>query len=86
MIDDPQIFFNIVFGTAGALAGFVLNSLWTAMKDLQSADLNLAEKVSRIEVLVAGSYVTRDELKDMMKTIFIKLDRIEEKLDNKADK
>jgi len=36
--------------------------------------------------LVAGSYAKRDELDKMAAAIFLKLDRIEAKLDTKADK
>ena len=44
------------------------------------------DKISDIEVLVAGSYMTRGELTEIMKTVFTKLDRIEQKLDKKADR
>ncbi len=66
--------------------GFLLNAIWTAVKDLQNADRELASKVSSIEVLVAGDYVKKDEYSAMMNAIFAKLDRIEDKLDKKADK
>jgi hypothetical protein len=46
----------------------------------------LADKVSEVEILVAGSYVKRDELSAMTNALFAKLDRIEEKLDKKVDK
>ena len=46
----------------------------------------MAKKISSIEVLVAGSYMTRNELTEIMKTVFTKLDRIEHKLDKKVDK
>ncbi len=42
--------------------------------------------MSSIEVLVAGDYVKKDEYSAMMNAIFAKLDRIEDKLDKKADK
>lgn len=57
-----------------------------ALKDLQLEDKQLAEKVSKIEVLVAGDYVKKEELSKMTDALFAKLDRIEDKLDGKVDK
>jgi len=81
-----QILFNIVLTVAAFLCGWVLNNLWKTVVDLQSADTKLAEKVSSIEVLVAGQYVKREALDKLADAIFLKLDRIENKLDGKADK
>ena len=42
--------------------------------------------MQEIEVLVVGAYVKRDELQNMAKAIFAKLDKIDLKLDRKEDK
>jgi hypothetical protein len=81
-----QQFFNWVIGALGALLGFLLNAVWQAVKDLQDADKDLTDKVSKIEVLVAGDYVKKDEFNSRIDALFGKLDRIEDKIDNKADK
>lgn len=60
--------------------------LHESVRDLQEADKRLADKVSSIEVLVAGNYVKRDDFDKSVEAIFRKLDRIEDKLDGKADK
>ena len=83
---DYQILFNIFFAAAGALAGFVLNNLWQAMKDLQTADKGLAEKVAGIEVLVAGQYVKRDTFDSKVDALFNKLDSMETKFEAKLDR
>lgn len=83
---DLQVAFNITVAIAGFLGGFVLKAVWDGLKDLRDSDTKLAEKVQTIEVLVVGQYVTWESLKDMMKPIENKLDRIMEKLDTKADK
>ena len=70
----------------GSLIGFLLNAVWQAVKDLQSADKELASKVAEIEVLVAGDYVKREEFNQTVTALFSKLDRIEDKIDKKADK
>tara|TARA_R110000744_G_scaffold21338_7_gene55379 strand:- start:1338 stop:1589 length:252 start_codon:yes stop_codon:yes gene_type:complete len=81
-----QIIINWLLGGFGTLVGFLLHVIWQAVKDLQSSDKYMAKKISSIEVLVAGSYMTRNELTEIMKTVFTKLDRIEHKLDKKVDK
>lgn len=83
---DYQVLFNISFGIAGAVVGWMLNNLRDNLKALTDADTALTVKVQAIEVLVAGQYVKREELDRLGKAIFSKLDRIEEKIDNKADK
>lgn len=81
-----QTLFNIAIAIAGGLGGWVLKTIWQELKDMQSTDARLADKVSSIEVLVAGQYVKRDDLQVLSSAIFAKLDRIEDKLDGKVDK
>lgn len=81
-----QELFNWILGGLGALLGFIVKSIWDAVKDLQASDKDLADKVSRIEVLVAGEYVKKDEFNNVMLRIFEKLDHIESKIDGKQDK
>lgn len=83
---EPQTIINSAFALIGGLGGFILNRVWEALKDLQSADKILSEKVGSIEVLVAGNYVSRDEFNKSILAVFNKLDRIEDKLDHKVDK
>ena len=84
MIDQTLI--NWILACGGALLGAMLNAIWNSVKDLQSADKALTKQVSEIEVLVAGSYVKRDDMDKLTTAIFTKLDRIEAKIDGKADK
>jgi hypothetical protein len=81
-----QTIINWLLAGFGALIGFLLNAVWQAVKDLQNADKVLAEKVGSIEVLVAGAYVKKDEFIQSINALFAKLDKIEDKLDKKADK
>lgn len=73
---DSQTLFNIAIGVASALSGWWLKTVWEAVKDLQKADKELAEKVASIEVLVAGKYITRDEFSTVVNTLFVKIDNI----------
>ena len=81
-----QTIINWLLGGFGALIGFLLNAVWQAVKDLQTADKELAVKVSEIEVLVAGAYIKKDEFLATINALFSKLDKIEDKIDRKADK
>ena len=83
---DFQIGFNITVGLAGFLGGWVLNNLRDSLKNLHDADMSLTMKVQAIEVLVAGTYVKRDDMEKMSTALFAKLDKIESKIDQKADK
>jgi len=53
---------------------------------LERTDDMIIEKVNRVEVLVAGEYVRREEFQDGIQRLFSKLDQIEAKIDQKADK
>lgn len=87
---DWQYLFNVAVGFVGAGLGWWLNTVWSTVKDLQHADRELAEKVGRIETLVAGNYVTKVEFGEYLRgfeaRIVGRLDRIDDKLDGKADR
>lgn len=83
---DAQTGFNIVLSLAAFLGGWVLNSLRDSIASLHKSDAELATKVQGMEVLVVGQYVKRDELEKLGQALFVKLDKIESKLDGKVDK
>ena len=86
MSENYQTMFNIAVTLIGFLGGWVLNSLKTSIDALHKADSELTTKVQAVEVLVAGSYVKRDDFDNFGNAIFKKLDKIYDKLDEKADK
>jgi len=77
---------NWVFGVANIILGAALKWIYDAHRDLRKADEKLTEKVNKIEVVVAGEYVKREEFDRIADAIFNKLDKIYEKLEQKADK
>jgi hypothetical protein len=87
---DQQAIFNIAITACGALGGWWLKVIWDSLKELERADRALVDRVAAIDVLVAGSYVKRDYFEQKMESIshalFAKLDKIDEKLDKKADR
>ncbi len=83
---EYQVLFDVAIGVIGVLGGWTLNTVWAAVKDLQEADKELAEKVGNIEVLVAGRYITREEFNVTLNQVFERLDRIRDLLSTKADR
>ena len=79
-----------LFQTAASIAcaaiAFIGARIWSIVSNLQQRDIQIAEKLAQLELLVVGNYVKRSEFDALMKILFDKLDRIEEKLSHKADK
>lgn len=86
MSPAAQFVFNVLISLVMFLGGWVLNSVKSSIEHLQRADRTLTEKLQGVELLVAGNYVKKDDLQHTIEAIFKKLDRIEGKLDTKADK
>ena len=78
---DAQTFINVLFAVAGAMGGWILNNLKSSIESLQKADNSLADKVQHIEVLVAGTYVKRDDLDKVAYVVHQRFDKLEEKID-----
>lgn len=83
---DTQTIINTLLGLVAFFGGVWVRGLSDSMKELRKTDLDITEKVQAIELLVAGQYVRREELKAFEDALFKKLDRIESKIDGKADK
>lgn len=81
-----EILFKIAVGLSGFLGGWVLNRVTSSVDNLQKADRELTAKVQAIELLVAGQYVRREDFDKISSELFRRLDRIYDKLDEKADK
>lgn len=83
---DTQSLINILFGLVAFFGGIWVRGIADSMKELKHTDSELATKVQAIEVLVAGEYIKREDFESFAKAMFVKLDKIEDKLDKKADK
>ena len=81
-----QSLFNWIFGILNIIFGAFLKVMWDSYTELKRTDKELAEKVSGIEVLVAGQYVKREDFQGVTTQIFSKLDKILDKLEQKQDK
>jgi len=81
-----QTIINAIIGGFGAALAFILKVVWEGLRELQKADVELASKLSEVQLQVAGNYVKREDLESSVKALFAKLDKIEDKLDKKADR
>jgi len=82
---ETQSIINVAIGAFGTLMGAMLKAVWDAVKDLQASDKAIIKDVSELQVLVAGNYIRRDEFDRALQALFAKLDKIDAKLDTKAN-
>lgn len=74
-----QNLINLLIGVTGAVVGWILKVIWEAIQDLQM-DMKEIEKELHTEYVSKGDFhVALDEIKQIVQRIF-------DKLDNKADK
>lgn len=79
MVLDFQILFNAAVGLIFIGLGWFFRQLWDAVEKLKQ-DLHTIEKDLPI------SYIRRDEFSESIREIKDMLNKISDKLDNKADK
>ena len=76
---DSQDLFNAAITLSGAFGGWILKTIWDAIKDLKSEVKELNREVNQ-------DFVRREDFKDSIGEIKEMLNKIFDKLDNKADK
>jgi chaperonin cofactor prefoldin len=76
---DAQNLINIIGGTVLSVLGWFARQLWDAVQDLK-------RDVKSIEVDLPTFYVRKEDLESRLDRLEAALNRIFEKLDNKADK
>lgn len=64
---------------AGALAGWVLRTLWSAISELR-------EDLSELREHIPTTYISKADITEFKHELFARLDRIERKVDGKVDK
>lgn len=79
---DAQTLFNAVMSIASVLGGIMLKSIYDAIQELRHQDGEIHERINGIP----STYVRRDDFMNFGRDIKDSLARIENKLDNKADK
>lgn len=81
-----QLIINAVFGGLAAVLSFLLKVVWDGLRDLQKADIELATQIASVKLMMSDTYIKKEDFDRMTAALFNKLDRIELKLDTKADK
>lgn len=76
---DTQVLLNALFGLAGMLGGAVLRATWAALEKMR-------EDLGALQKSIGETYVRRDDFRDHAMRVEATLERIEAKLDMKADK
>jgi len=76
---DIQIAFNVAISLIGFLGGYIIKTMQTSID-------NCSAKLQNMEVTLAGKYVTTEILERQLNAIEAMLRRIEDKIDQKADK
>ena len=76
---DGQHFFNTAITLCGALGGWILKTIWDAIKEIKRDVKELNREVNQ-------DFVRKDDFRDAVKRIEDMLGKIFDKLDNKADK
>jgi len=76
---DSQDLFDAAITLSGAFGGWILTTIWDAIKDLKMEVRELNREVNQ-------DFVRREDFKDSIVEIKEMLNKIFDKLDNKADK
>ena len=74
-----QTLINIGAGTFLTAIGWFCREIWDSVQKLK-------DDVKQIEIDLPSNYVKKDEIKDRFDRIELLLDKLFEKLENKADK
>ena len=81
-----QMFVNMVLTGLLAALSFILKVIWDGLRELQRADVELTGQIAMVRLMMADSYIKKEDFDRMANALFAKLDKIENKLDGKADK
>ena len=83
---DFQVLFNIAMAGLGGIFGWLLNSIWQEIKELQSNEKKTTAEIAAINIVVAGDYVKKSEFTRVMDKLFDKIDDISKQINSKADR
>ena len=76
---DWQPYINMSVAAFFAVVGWFIRQIWEAVQELKS-------DLKSLEVKLPEEYVRKNDLSDILRRIDSTLERIEKKLDAKADK
>lgn len=85
MTIDTQLIYLLI-GLVITVFGWFQRQILNKIDALEKQDVALSKEFSKLELLVSGEYIRRNELKGILEAVFTKLDKIMDKLDSKQDK
>lgn len=85
-MSDTQLLLNIALSLAAFFGVWTLTGIKESLKDAKTGNAETSQRLQHLEVMVAGSYVKREDFDKLTHALFEKLDKIESKIDRKADK
>lgn len=77
---------GIVITLVSTLAGWVFKMVFTAIKEVETNNATLSKSLSDHKLHAAETFATKQDVRDGFDRVMTKLDKIDEKLDGKADK
>ena len=83
---EVQYLFNVLFVALLGVVSWYVKQTSADIQALKTTDDKINRDLTEMRILVVGQYATRAELTDMVKALFAKLDRIEEKISRKVDR
>ena len=81
-----QTFINAALGVIVAGLSAILKVLRDGIGELRMSNKDLSSEISAVKLQMSDSYIKKADFERMTEAIFVKLDRIDAKLDAKADK
>lgn len=84
--DQVQTLINWLFTAGGAVVAGYTEMIRRRLDKVDTRADQMDRQIHQQAIILAGDYVKRSELDNLSKAIFDKLDRIEAKIDKKADK
>lgn len=69
-----------------ALTGWIFKMVFSSIKEVETNNNELARRLSDHKLHVAETFATKQDVRDGFDRVMLKLDKIDEKLDGKADK
>ena len=88
-----QILFNVAMAALGFVLGYMVNRLFHKLDALTTQDAKLTQEINSVKISLPTNYVTKQDMEhfkaDMdtiARALFIKLDKISDKLNGKVDK
>ena len=83
---NAQILINVGITLIGILFGSLLNHLFKRIGDVSKDLAKLRDEHNQLSIQIPSEYLPKRDFQHVIDRLFAKLDRIEEKIDDKEDK